>query len=90
MSDQSYNVVIGKNATAMLKDLQKETGLLYFLIWGDQAVHSGEPSLGLTPSLLNELQQEASENQSQSLAERSVRINEHQYLLANSEIDGSL
>ena len=89
-SDQPYNVVIGKSATSIITDLQKETGLLYFLIWGDQAVHSGEPSLELSPALLTKLQQGAETNQSQSLAQRSVRIGEHQYLLSKSDLDPAL
>jgi signal transduction histidine kinase len=90
LSDRPYNLVIGKNATSILTDLQKETGLLYFLIWDDQAIHSAEPNLELSPALLAALQQEAGQNQSQSLAQRSVRIGEHQYLLSRSEIDPAL
>jgi PAS domain S-box-containing protein len=89
-SDRPYNVVIGKSATSILTDLQQETGLLYFLMWGDQAIDSGEPSLELSQAMLTDLQQEAEQNQTQSLAQRSVRISEHQYLLSNSEIDPTL
>lgn len=89
-SDASYRVVIGKNAAVILTDLQKETGLLYFLIWQNQAVHSDETNLEFTPALLNAIQQEASQNQSRSLAQRSVQINEHQYLLSKSELEPSL
>jgi signal transduction histidine kinase len=88
-SDHPYAVVVGKNATSMLSDLQKETGLLYFLTWGDQAAQSAETSLELTPALLNQLQQKAESNQNQSLAQRAVRINEHKYLLSRSEIEPS-
>ena len=88
-SDASYHVVIGKHATSMLTDLQKETGLLYFLTWDDQVVYSGEPALELTSTLLTDLRENSGQNQNQSLAQRAVRIDEHQYLLSKSEIEPS-
>jgi PAS domain S-box-containing protein len=74
----------------MLTDLQQETGLLYFLMWGDQAIHSGEQSLQLSQAMFTDLQQEVGQTQTQSLEQRSVRISEQQYLLSKSEIDPSL
>lgn len=89
-SDSSYHVVVARNAASMLADLEQETGLLYFLIWPGGAVHSGESALELTPLLLTQLQPKTGQNQSRSLAQRSVLIDEHRYLLSKSEIEPSL
>jgi two-component system, OmpR family, phosphate regulon sensor histidine kinase PhoR len=89
-SVSSHKVMIGKSASSTLLELQKETGLLYFLIWQDHAVQSGEPSLEVSPALIAGLLQGTDQNTNQSLAQRSFRIGEHQYLLSNLEIDPSL
>ena len=86
----AYKVIIGKSASALLTELQGETGLLYFLIWRDQAVHSSDPTLEVSPALTTELLRGADEDADQPLEQRSVRIHGHQYLLSNRVIDPSL
>jgi PAS domain S-box-containing protein len=85
-----YTVVIGKNASSILGDLQEETGLLYFLIKQDQTGYSSESSLEITPMLAAGLLQEAAGNSSGSLQQRSFGINGHQYLLSAREVDPSM
>ncbi len=85
-----YTVIIGKHASLILTDLQNETGLLYFLVWQDQAVHSGDLALEVTPNLAAELLQGTDQNPNRSLQQRSFPINERQYLLSSYEIDPAL
>ncbi|HJR81057.1 MAG TPA: ATP-binding protein, partial [Anaerolineales bacterium] len=88
-SQSPYKVIIGKHTSLILTELQKETGLLYFLIWQDQAVHSGELSLEVTPPLTAELQA-ASQSTDRSLRQRSFNIDDQQYILSSLEMDPSL
>lgn len=85
-----YKVVVGKRTSLILAELQEETGLLYFLIWQNQAVNSSEPSIELTPALAISLLNGANQNSDLSLQKRSFRSNDHQYLLSNLELDPSL
>lgn len=89
-SDQPYTVVAGKHASSILEELQKETGLLYFLMQKEQAFLSSEPSLEISSSLSEQFLQGASENANRSLGQRSLLINGHRYILSNEEIDPSL
>ena len=85
----AHQVFIGKRATSILTDLQKETGLLYFLLLEDQAVDTSDPSLQVSPELTAGLLQGSNENTNRSLEQRSFRINEHRYILSNQEIASS-
>jgi len=85
-----YKVIIGKNASSVLADLQKETGLLYFLMLPGRAAHSSEPSIEITTALTDSLLQRAGEDTNGSLQQRSFKINEHQYLLSDLELDPSI
>jgi PAS domain S-box-containing protein len=80
-------VIVGKSAASTLSELQKETRLLYFLVWGDQTAQSSEPSIEITPDLVTQLQNGTNPDADLSLQRRSFTINEHQYLLSNVEID---
>ena len=82
-----YKVVIGKSAVSILADLQKETGLLYFLIQGNEAVYSSEPAVRVDPGMAGGLQGGADRNPNNSLQQRSVDIEEHRYILTDLEID---
>jgi PAS domain S-box-containing protein len=85
-----YEVIIGKNASSILADLQKETGLLYFLILQGRAAHTSDPSIEAPPALADELLQRAGGDPDGSLQQRSFDIHEHQYLLSDLELDPSI
>ena len=90
-SQQSiHKVIVGKKTSTILAELQKETGLLYFLVLEDQALHSSDASIEITPELAAELLREANQAASLSLQQRSFSINDHQYLLSNLGIDPAL
>lgn len=82
-----YKVIVGKRASRVLSELQKETGLLYFLILDDRALDSSEASMELTPELARNLLNDADQDKNLSLRQRSFSIAPHQYLLSNLEID---
>jgi len=87
-SQQSiYNVIVGKRTSIILTELQNETGLLYFLVWEDQALHSSEASIETSPALAANLLNQANQDPNLSLQQQSFSINDHQYLLSNLEID---
>ncbi len=87
--EAAYRVVTGKHISSILTDVQKETGLLYFLLQQDEAIYASDPAIDVTPSLSAGLRQGAS-NVSGSLQQRSSQIDEHRYILANQQIDPSL
>jgi PAS domain S-box-containing protein len=85
-----HKVVIGKHASAILTDLQKETGLLYILLRQDKAVYASDPSIAVDPTLAEELLQSSNASTTRSLQQRSLRIEEHRYILSRQEIDPDL
>ncbi len=85
-----YRVITGKHAASILTDLQKETGLLYFLFRQDQAVYASDPSVEVNPALAAGLLQSSNGTVNRSLQQRSFRVDEHRYILSNQEIDPSL
>jgi two-component system, OmpR family, sensor histidine kinase ResE len=85
-----YRVLAGQRASSLLAGLQKETGLLYFLLRKDQAIDTSDPSVEIDSSLATGLLQDARQNTNRSLQQRSFRINEHRYILSDQEIDPSL
>ena len=85
-----YKAVIGKSASSVLSELQRETGLLYFLIRGDRALYSSEPSVDTNPALAAELTNRASQNPNRSLQQQTFPINDRRYLLSDGEIDPTL
>ncbi|HSL41997.1 MAG TPA: ATP-binding protein [Anaerolineales bacterium] len=85
----NYKVVIGKSAPSILADLQQETGLLYFLSQADQAIYSSEPSIEINTTLTRELLRGVNQSPNRSLQQRSLRVNEHEYILSTREIDPS-
>ena len=85
-----YKVVVGKSAPSILADLQAETRLLYFLIREEQVIDSSEPSIEVSQVPASELLQSASQNPSRPLRQRTFRIDGHQYILSNMEIDPEL
>jgi PAS domain S-box-containing protein len=91
-SDQltPHQVIIVKSASSVLVELQRETGLLYFLVWQDQVVDSSQPSIEVPAAQAAELLEGANQNTNRSLAQRSSRIDGHQYILSNLGIDPAL
>ncbi|HET6821355.1 MAG TPA: hypothetical protein VFH34_01835, partial [Anaerolineales bacterium] len=89
VGESPYRVVTGKLISSILTDLQKETGLLYFLLRQDQTIYASDPNIDVTQTLSAELLRGAS-NISGSLQQRSSRIEEHRYILSNQQIDPSL
>lgn len=85
----SYRVIIGKRASAILAELQQETGLLYFIIWQDQLL-SSDPSLEITPKLRDDLLRGAARNRDGSLQQRASPFNEHRYILSDLALDPSV
>src|SRR5215211_2868353 len=83
-------VLVGRRASLILTDLQKEPGLLYFLLLQGQALDSSDPSVEVSPTLAAGLLQGSNDNTSRSLQQRSFRIDEHRYILSDQEIDPSM
>ena len=81
-----HHVLIGKHVASILRDLQKETGLLYFLLWQDEAVYASDPALEVSPALAAGLLQSSNANPNRSLEQRAFRLNEHRYILSSQEI----
>lgn len=86
----SHTVVLGKHASLILSDLREETGLLYVLLWQDQAIHSEQSSFDITPTLAAGLRRNAVESPIRSLTRQSFEIDGGRYLLSSMEIDPSL
>jgi len=84
-----YQVVAGKRASLILSNLQKETGLLYFLIWNDRVILSSDAALETSLVQVSELQTKAEQASASALGKRVFNLNTHQYILANLVIDES-
>jgi PAS domain S-box-containing protein len=84
-----YQVITGKHASSILTDLQKETGLLYFLIRQDQVVYASGPAMEINPALAQGMLQRLDEANG-SLQQRSFQLNEQPYILSKQEVDPSL
>ncbi|HJQ13893.1 MAG TPA: hypothetical protein VJ830_04015, partial [Anaerolineales bacterium] len=82
VGESPYRVVTGKHVSSILTDLQKETGLLYFLLLQQEAIYASDPAIELTPALSGGLVQGAGSNMNGSLQQRSSRIEEHRYILS--------
>ena len=85
-----YRVITGKHASSILTDLQKETGLLYFLLRQGQPIYASDPSVEINPTLATGLMEGSNTDTSQLLQQRSFRIDNRRYILSNQEIDPSL
>ena len=84
-----YQVVAGKRVSLILSNLQKETGLLYFLIWNDRVILSSDAVLETSSVQASELKTRAEQASASSLGQRVFNLNTHQYILANLVIDES-
>ena len=88
--DVTNKVIVGKRTSTILAELQDKTGLLYFLVLKDRVIHSSDPNLEIPLSLNSSLQNNVRETSGTSLAQRVVEINEHRYLLAETELEPAL
>ncbi len=86
----SYRVIVGKKMSAILTELQNETGLHYFLLRQNQAVDSSDPTIEINPALITEMLKKANQGTNISLARRSFEIDGHRYLPAALELDPAL
>ena len=86
----AYKVIAGKRVSLILSELQKETGLLYFLVQRSQAAISSDPSIEVTPALTAEMLSNAEETDNLSLAQRALTLLDHQYILEVLSIDSAL
>ena len=90
ISQPLYRVLACKRASSLLAGLQKETGLLYFLLRQDQAIYASDPSVEVSATLAAGLLQGANRNANGSLQQRSFQIHERRYILSAQEIDPAL
>src|ERR1041384_4459320 len=90
LQGSSYKVIVGKETSSLLTELQSETGLHYFLLRGNQAIDSSDPAIEINPTLVNGMLEKANQGTALSLERRSLEINGHRYVLAALELDPSL
>ena len=90
LQDASYRVVVGKKTSVILSELQKETGLHYFLTQQNEAIDSSDRAIEVNSVLLNEMRKKANDGTEISLERRSLEIDQHRYLLAAFELDPAL
>jgi len=86
----AYRVLAGKRMSLILEELQKETGLLYFLAWQNQVMYSSDPLIETTPAQAMELQNKADQAARTSLGQQAFNLNAHQYILGVLDINPSL
>ncbi|MFT3890714.1 MAG: ATP-binding protein [Anaerolineales bacterium] len=86
----AYRVIVGKRISLILTELQKETGLLYFLIRGNRAIFSSDADVNITPALGVNLQNELAQSPGLSLAQRAVDLNSRSYIFGSLPVDPSL
>lgn len=85
--DTSYKIVTGKTTSSILSELQKETGLRYFLVRENQVINSSEPTNEALDTLENAMRQKADQGAQLTLEKRSLEIDQHRYLLAILKLD---
>lgn len=83
-----YKVIVGKRISSILATLQKETGLVYFIIHQNRVIHASDPSLEQVSA--TELLDNAGRRSSSSLDRQALNLNSHRYLLINLTIDPTL
>ena len=85
-----YKVVAGKKMSRVLTELQKESGLVYFLLLEDQIIRSSDSSINTRSIQVTDLQVGTSQTPNLSLEQRALSLNDHQYVSAAIELDSSL
>jgi len=86
----AYKVVAGKRMSRVLTELQKETGLVYFLVLQDQVIRSSDASIHTTPAQAAELQEQSNQPTNLSLERRALSLNNHEYVSTVLPLDTSL
>ena len=82
-----YKVVTGKRMSQVLPELQKETGLVYFLTLQGEIIRSSDPLISITPTETSELLDQATQASSLSLERRALSLNNHQYISTILDLD---
>jgi signal transduction histidine kinase/HAMP domain-containing protein len=85
-----HKVVVGKKMSRVLTELQKETGLVYFLVLQDQIIRSSDPSISTTSVQASELQDGANQASNLSLERKALSLDDRQYISAALELDPAL
>jgi PAS domain S-box-containing protein len=85
-----YKVIVGKQMSHILEELQNETGLRYFLIGQNQFLVSSEPSTAIDGIQLQEMLSKVDLGVELSLPQRSYDLNGHRYLLTAFQLDEAL
>ncbi|HEU0296924.1 MAG TPA: ATP-binding protein [Anaerolineales bacterium] len=88
--ESPYKVVVGKRISVILRELQNETGLLYFLIQKNQVLRSSDPAIELPSALIADLQSQADQSENSSLAQRAFPLKDHQYISGVLVVDPAL
>lgn len=86
----AYKVVAGKRMSRVLTELQKETGLVYFLVLQDQVIRSSDASINTTPAQAAQLQAQSNQPTNLSLERKALSLNTHEYVSTVLPLDTSL
>jgi len=85
----AYQVVAGKRVSLILSKLQKETGLIYFVVQANRVITTSDPAIEAASVPASELQTKAKQAPTSALGQRAFNLNTHQYILANLIVDES-
>ncbi|MBN1304404.1 MAG: hypothetical protein JXA13_08210 [Anaerolineales bacterium] len=83
-------IIVGKSTSTVLEELQEETGLLFFLVHQEEIIIASDPTLQKSIKTEADLQRFSRKPLNSSLAQRSVGINDHQYILTSFVIEEEL
>jgi two-component system, OmpR family, sensor histidine kinase ResE len=86
----SYKVIAGKRTSSILDELQKETGLHYFVVRENQAIDSSDSTIKVNSALIHDMRAKANQDEQLSLERRSLEIDGHRYLLGIFKLDSTL
>jgi signal transduction histidine kinase/HAMP domain-containing protein len=81
-----YKIVVGKSSSAVLTQLQEETGLDYLLVWQNQIIAATEPLGEIDQATLIALKRQANQSPVGSLEEWTLDLDNHQYIFAIQNI----
>jgi len=84
-----YEVCVGKRLSFILEELEKETGLVYFLVHKNQVLGSSDASIVITSELTTNLQNIVEQTSNSSLTENTLKLNSHQYILSDLTVDSA-
>ena len=86
----AFNVIVGKQISTILAELQNETGLRYFLIRQNEVLESSDPATTIDSDQLDEMLSKVDQDTQLSLPRRSFELNGHRYLLTVLALDQAL